>query len=123
MHFCSVCENMYYLRISDEDSNKLIYYCRHCGNTADNITDDDVCVLKTQVKRSEEKSAHVVNEYTKEDPTIPRINTIRCPNQECSSNKKDGEREVLYIRYDDSNMKYIYMCAKCDCIWKTSEKH
>ena len=77
MHFCSVCENMYYLRISDEDSNKLIYYCRHCGNTADNITDDDVCVLKTQVKRSEEKYAHVVNEYTKEETKNTRIKKIR----------------------------------------------
>ena len=26
------------------------------------------------------------------------------------------------IRYDDKNMKYIYMCAKCDSVWKTDNK-
>ena len=28
MHFCKVCENMYYIRLKDDDSNSLIYYCR-----------------------------------------------------------------------------------------------
>ena len=53
------------------------------------------------------------------DPTLPRINTIKCPNSDCNSNKEGGEREVIYIRYDDMNKLYIYLCAKCDTIWKT----
>ena len=32
MHFCSQCQNMYYIRIDSENVNKLIYYCRSCGN-------------------------------------------------------------------------------------------
>ena len=63
-----------------------------------------------------------MNEYTKEDPTLPRITTIRCPNSDCPSNQEDGTREVIYLRYDDTNMKYIYMCAKCDTMWKTDEQ-
>ena len=32
MHFCSICSNMYYIRINAEEPNKLVYYCRKCGN-------------------------------------------------------------------------------------------
>lgn len=121
MHFCNVCDNMYYLKIG-EDANKLIYYCRHCGNEDTSLNKDNVCVSKTQIKRSEEKYIHVINEYTKKDPTLPRIKTIRCPNQACPSNTKEADNEVLYIRYDDINIKYIYMCAHCDTTWKTSDQ-
>ena len=53
---------------------------------------------------------------------ITCIKTIKCPNQECSSNTGEKEREVIYIRYDDANMKYVYMCAHCNTMWKTSEQ-
>jgi hypothetical protein len=75
--------------------------------------------------------AHVVNKYTKLDPTLPRIKTIRCPNDECISNKlsaqssdpsvKKEETEVIYLRYDDTNLKYIYLCTKCDKVWNTEQ--
>lgn len=121
MHFCVKCDNMYYMKLKDGETNKLIYYCRNCKHEADDLTESDVCVLKTQVKRSEEKYSHVINEYTKEDPTLPRIKTIKCPNQDCASNKGEVEREVIYIRYDDAKMKYVYMCAHCNTMWKTSD--
>ena len=69
---------------------------------------------------------HVINNYTKLDPTLPRMKNIKCPNAECSSNKKDEEKytypEVIYMRYDDSNMKYAYICSHCDFVWKTNNK-
>ena len=139
MHFCEKCDNMYYLKISDEEKDKLIYYCRNCGHEDSNITDENVCVLKTIIQQKSQRHKQVINEYTKYDPTLPRINTIKCPNQSCISNqvgddaelgkedfsktKDSNEREVIYIRYDDINMKYIYMCAKCNTTWKTDENH
>lgn len=122
MHFCSKCNNMYYLKLKDDDVNKLIYYCRHCGNEESDLQSSDMCVLTTQINRSDEKYIHVVNQYTKSDPTLPRIKTIKCPNQECLSNTGTKENEVMYIRYDDVNIKYIYMCAHCDTTWKTRDK-
>ena len=125
MHFCTVCRNMYYLKLGS-DANSLIYYCRNCGHEYQNITPDDVCVSRTQIKRSEQKYTHIVNEYTKLDPTLPQTDTIRCPTQTCPSNGADTEsrarREVIYIRYDDTNMKYIYLCAHCDTMWKTDDQ-
>jgi hypothetical protein len=28
-------------------------------------------------------------------------------------------REVIYIRYDEVNMRYVYLCAVCDTLWNT----
>jgi hypothetical protein len=28
-------------------------------------------------------------------------------------------REVIYLRYDDIQLKYIYLCAVCNTIWNT----
>ena len=206
MHFCSECHNMYYLKISEENGNIINYYCRNCGHEDTSLKTESICVSETQLRRGEQKFTNMVNEYTKYDPTLPRINTIKCPNQECLSNggkgakpmskadvlavveEEEGEgeelieggagtgtgtskkklniketakqtaakqataakqstaakqeqysaaaakqtntsvgtsnqREVIYIRYDDINMKYVYLCVHCDTTWKTDHRN
>ena len=129
MHFCSECNNMYYLKIMENNMNSLIYYCRNCGHENDTLTAENVCVSDTQIKRTEDQYVHIVNEYTKFDPTLPRISTVHCPNSQCPSNpggaagtdKDTAEptnREVIYLRYDDANMKYLYVCTVCNTNWK-----
>ena len=123
MHFCNKCENMLYIRLLEEDSNDLVYYCRNCGETDQLINKDNICVLKTDILSQERAYVNDINKYTKQDPTLPRTNMIRCPNQQCPSNSAaDSEREVIYIRYDDKNVKYIYLCSFCDKTWKTNEQ-
>ena len=137
MHFCSVCANMYYISITPE--NELQYYCRNCGHVDDTIASENICVSKLNVKHTTtpQTFSQVVNKYTKLDPTLPRINTIRCPNDECPSNRKSSssasggggggtdrkekKSEVIYLRYDDTNLKYVYLCAKCDKVWNTEQ--
>ena len=123
MHFCEECGNMYYIHVSEKNENQLIYFCRKCGKEKNIITEDNICVSKINLKRSVQKIHNMVNEYTKLDPTLPRINNIPCPNQACDSNKdKDpSPTEVIYMRYDDTNMKYIYTCVLCDKVWKLDE--
>ena len=121
MHFCTNCSNMYYIRINADDTNKLVYYCRKCGNEDKLIAVENVCVSKTHTNQSEKTFSHIVNKYTKLDPTLPRINTVLCPNLDCVTNKDGKSREIIYIRYDTSNMKYIYMCSDCDTVWQTNE--
>jgi DNA-directed RNA polymerase subunit M/transcription elongation factor TFIIS len=122
MHFCSNCSNMYYIRINADDTNKLVYYCRNCGNEDKLLAVENVCVSKTQIKKSEQTFTHIINKYTKLDPTLPRIKNVLCPNPDCATNTKDDEREIIYIRYDDTNMKYVYLCSTCDTVWKTNEQ-
>jgi DNA-directed RNA polymerase subunit M/transcription elongation factor TFIIS len=116
MHFCSECDNMYYIRIG-EDSNNLVYYCRKCGHEESDITKVNVCVSKLNLKRTEQKYNHLINEYTKLDPTLPRVNNIKCPNKDCCTQENEEKNEVLTMRYDDTNMKYVYLCVNCDNIW------
>jgi DNA-directed RNA polymerase subunit M/transcription elongation factor TFIIS len=122
MHFCTQCKNMYYISIDPDEANKLIYYCRNCGNKDTNVTVENLTVSTVQIKKSEQEFSHIINKYTKLDPTLPRINKILCPNPDCGTNVKDEPREIIYIRYDDKNMKYVYLCSTCDIVWKTEEQ-
>ena len=123
MHFCNQCQNMYYISISASDANKLIYYCRNCGHEDNVLSVENVTVSKMQLKKSEQEFSHIINKYTKLDPTLPRINNVLCPNMNCKTNTDEIEREIIYIRYDDTNMKYVYLCSSCDTVWKTDDKH
>ena len=142
MKFCTVCNNMYYISIDEKDSNKLAYYCRNCGHVDDQITEEGVCILNTQLKKNTQTFNHIINEYTKMDPTLPRIYNVPCPNMQCPVNlakhesklsssaaavehseveQPSANQEVIYMRYDDTNMKYLYICTTCDTVWKTDD--
>jgi hypothetical protein len=121
MHFCTICCNMYYIKISEASPNVLMYYCRKCGDENDTITVENVSLSKINVKMgTDQHFSNVINKYTKLDPTLPRINHIACPNGECSTNSAENPnpREIIYIRYDDANIKYVYLCSTCDTAWK-----
>lgn len=122
MHFCNQCQNMYYISIDPDNVNKLVYYCRNCGNKDSNLSIENVTVSNIQLKKSEQEFSHIINKYTKLDPTLPRVTKILCPNADCFTNKDDKNREIIYIRYDDTNMKYVYLCSTCDTVWKTEEQ-
>jgi DNA-directed RNA polymerase subunit M/transcription elongation factor TFIIS len=122
MKFCKNCSNMYYIGVDATDSNKLTYYCRFCKHKDETITEESICVLDTQFKRGEQKFNHIINKYTKLDPTLPRIYNIKCPNSECKTNVSDKQAEIIYLRYDDNNLKYLYICSDCDTTWKTNDK-
>ena len=124
MQFCSNCSNMYYIKLEDDNCDKIVYYCRNCGNSDNDLINTSKCVLKEHIGNNNSKFNIIVNKYTKLDKTLPRINYIKCPNESCTSNSNEfdiSNREILYIRYDHINMKYIYVCSHCDYIWKTEK--
>lgn len=124
MNFCSQCENMYYIKLENESCDKIIYYCRNCGNNDKNLLDINKCVLKETIINKNSTYSNMVNKYTKLDCTLPRINYIKCPNNSCESNSDtfiDNNREIIYIRYDHQNMKYLYLCSHCDYVWNTEK--
>jgi DNA-directed RNA polymerase subunit M/transcription elongation factor TFIIS len=114
---------MYYLKLvgeSEEDQkDQLVYYCRNCGHEDATLSAQSVCALETRVSRKAQRYAQEVNKYTKDDPTLPRTQSIKCPSSDCPSNKGDGDREVIYLRYDDQQMRYLYICSRCGVMWKT----
>lgn len=123
MKFCQQCDNMYYISVNEENTNKLEHYCRNCKHVDSSIAQDGGCILDVQTKNEEQHISRVVNKYTKYDPTLPRSYTIKCPNSKCKSNIDEPvvNPEVVYIRYDDANLKYLYICTTCDSTWKTDQ--
>lgn len=117
MKFCVKCDNMYYIGINPENTNALIYYCRNCNYVDETLTEEGLCLLNTQLKTGEQDHRHLVNEYTKLDPTLPRLYNVQCPNKECKT-----ENGVIYMRYDKDNLKYLYLCVDCDITWKTDNR-
>ncbi len=128
MHFCEVCENMFYIKLNEDDSNNILYYCKNCGNENNTLAKDNICVSSVNYRESSQNFNYIVNEYTKLDPTLPRVQNVLCPNDDCITNSKDNkdknkiEQNIIYIRYDDSNKKFVYMCTHCEKVWKTDEK-
>ena len=112
MKFCSKCDNMYYIRLNDEDMS-LTNYCRQCGNEEHNASSNIIYSEATTSYNSD-----IVNEFTKHDPTLPRISNIPCQNAECISHKEGEKNEIIYIKYDEVNLHFLYLCTRCDTTWK-----
>ena len=131
MKFCVICENMYYIKIKDTDENQLTYYCRNCGHVDETISDEGICVLNVNLKEGNNQTyEHIINQYTKLDPTLPRIYNMKCPNANCKTNENhtaddtsSTQTEIIYIRYNDIDMKYIYLCVECDYVWKNDDNN
>jgi len=112
---------MYYIKISDTNSNELSYYCRNCGDE-DTNTKDTLVINKSIFKNDEKDFNSFINEYTHLDPTLPRTYLIKCVNPECSTNLDDKQpAEIIYIRYDDINVLYAYLCTTCKTVWKIAK--
>ncbi len=122
MRFCPKCR--YYLFLSaSEGTTDVSMLCRNCGfsEKLDPKTKEDALILETNFRSGSSatgaSSGITVNEYTKMDPTLPHVNTIRCPNGGCPSNREGEERDVIYIKTDPANLKFQYVCTKCPAQW------
>jgi DNA-directed RNA polymerase subunit M/transcription elongation factor TFIIS len=122
MDFCTDCDNVLYTKIVEESEASeegacatpskggLIYYCKNCGKEYTNIHNMQKSVFSINYNIDKIKKHSLINEYTLEDPTLPRASGIKCPNASCPSK---GSSNIVYINYDEKNMKYIYACLDC----------
>ena len=53
MDFCSNCDNMYYIKLENEECDKIVYYCRNCGTIDDKLLNVNKCILKENIKLQE----------------------------------------------------------------------
>lgn len=116
MKFCSVCDNMLYITVTEDQ--KLCHYCKNCSykHVADNGEGVEL-VSETIMNQDTASYKQYMTPYIKYDPTLPRVNNIKCHNSDCPTHKKGSDPEVIYIKYDHKNMYYLYFCCKCDHFW------
>lgn len=145
MKFCPVCENLLYISVTGGDGDdgdggqgsQMSYHCKNCGSMQ-RVTGDgkheSICVLETRLGADTAGGGgykRYMTPYLKHDPTLPRATDIRCPNPTCLSNggapasKEDAQNrqhEVIVVKYDRENMRYLYCCETCDTFWRTGEQ-
>ena len=102
----------------DSDGETLRRLCRNCGYQADDKEGGLILEINLKEKISEGYKI-LMNEFTKQDPTLPHVNTIKCPNEVCESNTSNKKKDVIYLKYDAVNMKFLYICNNCDAQWRS----
>ena len=153
--FCKICRYYLYLEEvsvvddekADQESKKkeLRRVCRNCGYQ-EQMKGGLILEIDLKEKTSEGYKI-LMNEFTKDDPTLPHVHNLRCPSRACPSNKGraypmdnpdaavaqaapqapqaavedkgEVESDVIYLKYDAINMKYLYICNVCDTKWRS----
>jgi DNA-directed RNA polymerase subunit M/transcription elongation factor TFIIS len=132
MQFCPACDNILHMQIGqlEKDNTQtasqipLTMYCKHCPYKIDvnQTSTQKELLFNPCLYRSNYSSNHslyysnLVNHYTFDDPALPRID-MDCQNTECTSHKDDVQSEILYVRFNDKDMRYMYLCKHCRQCW------
>jgi len=118
INFCKDCDNMMFL-YTDEDE-ELYYGCKACGNIEDvGQTHSSTCVYNNSQLQVDKSEVINSNPYITHDITLPSIQNnpnIKCQNEACNPETTD----IKFIKYDEINMKYIYICNHCSSKWRNS---
>lgn len=120
INFCEMCDNLTYLII---DEQKLKYSCKYCNTLKDveNIN-NGVCIYSSLTDNIDKSILLINNDYIKDDITLPTIinnKNINCPNESCESHETGSN--IKYIKYDNDDVKYMYICNVCNYKWKNSK--
>ena len=117
MFFCENDNNMLYMKINN---NTLSYYCKLCLKDYDlkDLKGSNKCIYKQNYNMNKYSYKTYINEHIFEDKTLPIINNLDCINSECVTNKdKNKEKEIIYIKYNKKDLKFIYFCCHCKTQW------
>ena len=115
--FCKNCDNILYLYKEDEGES-LYHCCKSCGSKHE--LEEDIRLVYVNDNGLLDKSESIYNNmYITHDITLPSIKNnpnIKCRNVDCDADETD----IKYIKYDDLNMKFIYICNHYGCKWKNN---
>ena len=85
MRFCQKCGSLYFVK--KQDDQKLIYECRACGFCEDWDQNYNEPIYSNDIISTDYMSYDLSsNPFTIMDPTLPRLNNIKCINSKCLTN-------------------------------------
>nr|QOI90427.1 hypothetical protein HWQ62_00291 [Pyramimonas orientalis virus] len=120
MDFCSFCDNMLYIKDTEEDKFNVMYYCKNCSYEKPLSTEStSTLIIQNKYSDNNINMNNVINENIIHDPTIPHINNIVCPNTQCIK-PKDKNNDIMYIKVDNVNLKFVYYCTYCKYFWENN---
>jgi len=113
-YFCTKCSNM--RNIVKTEEGDIGFHCKSCNST-EPIQNKAFCVYSVSTKKLDKSEYLNSCSHLTHDVTLPKISqneNIQCPNPECDVD----ETSITYIKYDDKDMKYLYVCDSCGQKWK-----
>jgi DNA-directed RNA polymerase subunit M/transcription elongation factor TFIIS len=114
MKFCEACDNMLYIQLED---GALQFACKNCGHVSLDAAAEQR-VIDTNYADDQSAYLQYVTPYITHDPTLPRVSNIPCPNAACSR-PPEASNEVIYVKYDARNLRFLYHCVHCSSFWKS----
>jgi DNA-directed RNA polymerase subunit M/transcription elongation factor TFIIS len=134
MNFCPVCDYLLFIETYYEDkiekkpvtgeAIKVRNICKNCGHT-DNIENEEnklIMISNTTNDIDNVDVSSFMNKYTIHDKTTPHVDNIPCQNLECVTHNQNSDstvkNDVMFVRYDHINLKYLYQCTHCRHTWK-----
>ena len=117
MEFCKFCDNMLYIKDSEENKFNVKYYCKNC-HFEKQLSEQSKTKLIIQNKYNADIPLHnVLNKNIIFDPTIPHIDNIKCPNKDCCK-KPDEQNDIMYIKTNAIDLSFVYYCVYCNHFWE-----
>lgn len=117
MEFCDACNNMLYIKNDDDDSRNVKYYCKNCTFEKDITIDNKSKLIIQNTFDVSNQLLTNLNSNIEYDKTIPHVDNIQCPYKDCVK-KEEDKNDVMYIKTDINNIKFIYYCTYCKQFWE-----
>lgn len=123
MEFCHFCNNMLYIKDDPDDAFDVKLYCKNCQfqKPLSDSKQTKLVIQNIYNANNVIDYKNILNENIIHDPTIPHIDNIKCPNEGCTK-PKDAGNDILYIKIDTVNLKFIYYCTYCKQFWENNLK-
>ena len=106
-----------FLYSNEEEKGRLYLACKKCGLS--NPYNKNTCIYSNEYNLDLSETIND-NKYLNSDVTLPSISgnvNIKCPNQTCESITDDKPSDIIYIKYDNESMNYLYECKYCKQKW------
>lgn len=118
LQFCPVCDNMLYIRTTDEGTQ---YHCRSCRHVQAIAPDKEaVCVTDTLLSDDAIRYMRYVSPMLHTDPSMPHSASIPCRSEHCT--RPPGEAsDVVVVKYDYERLRFLYSCAHCKAFWVSAD--
>ena len=131
VEFCPSCDYYLYQKAAGAEPLKpfgplvtastLMYrICHNCGYQV--VDKGGGLIMETDLQeKTSEGYKILLNEFTKMDPTLPHLDNIKCLNKKCGSNTGTLKADIIYMKYDPVNLKYLYLCnvSGCGAQWRS----
>lgn len=110
--FCNVCDNIIFRNYTKEG---IFHKCRQCGFEEKVKYPSDQPYLLHETNYKTKSKDIVFHEQMIHDPTLPMAPGMSCINTACNGTN------IVYMKYDQANLRYLYVCRDCHTKWKNKE--